>query len=277
MKKIISTLALSAVAATASFAAVSPDPIGNGDIFIGFYATGGVGVDRGLVINLGAFQTFDNRDGATFSLSRVATADLVSVYGASWNTRTDLVWTVTGSVYGTGELDGLSRNTVFASSPRASIGDAPDPITGNNSASQGTNDRTSIQSIAAGYNSATTTVDGGYAVIQEVGSVTNAFRDFQLTTPTALFGPLNDNDTNGTNISDFYGLVPTDRTIGAGNAQDSGWTTGTNYLGYFTLDATGLTFTASGSAIPEPSSFAALGGLAALGFAASRRRRAAQA
>jgi hypothetical protein len=51
------------------------------------------------------------------------------------------------------------------------------------------------------------------------------------------------------------------------------FTRGTNYLGYFTLSSNGLNYTASGTAIPEPSSYAVLGGLVALGYSAIRRRR----
>ena len=273
MKKLLTSLALTAVASTSAFAAVSLDPIGQGDIILGFYAAA---EDKGLVINLGAFQAFDNRDGVSFTIGRLNVADIANVYGASWNSRTDITWAVTGAVNGTGELDGLSRNTVFATSPRALLASTPTSIVGNNSATQGTNDRTQIQGISQGYNTFDTTVVNGYAVIQNaVSSPTNtvAFRDWQVTTPTQLFGTFNDNDTSGTNISDFYGLVPTDRVIGAGNALNSGWTSGTNYLGSFTLDASGLSFTAAGaSAIPEPSTYAALAGAAVLGLAAFRRR-----
>ena len=268
MKKLLSSLALTAVVSTSAFAAVSPDPIGNGDIILGFYSAV---ENNGLVINLGAFQAFDNRDGVSFSIGRLDVADIAAVYGASWNTRTDITWAVTGAVQSLSELDGLSRNTVFATSPRTLLASTPTSIAAQLNASQSTNDRTSIQGLNTGYNSANTTQVGGYAVIQDVGASTVAFRDFQLTTPTQLFGTFNDNDTTGTNISDFYGLVPTDAVTLNGNALTSNWTRGTNYLGSFQLDASGLSFTAA-SAIPEPSTYAALAGAAVLGLAAFRRR-----
>jgi hypothetical protein len=267
MRKLFSSLTVAAVVTASASAAVPPDTFDAGDLMIGFYSAT---ENLNLVVNLGAYQQFDNRDGGSFSVSRLLVSDIASVYGANWNSRTDIVWTVTGATYAS-SIDGLTRNTIFASSPRASLGDSPISIAASTDAFQSTNDRSQIASIFQGYNTATTTVEGGYAVVQDVGASTVAFRDYQITTPTSAFGTFNDNDTTSANISDFYGLVPTSGGIDpSGTALASGWTRGTNYLGYFTLDSSGLSFT---SAIPEPSTYAAFGGLAALGFAVMRRRR----
>lgn len=276
MKNQLKALALAAVAfSSAAYAAVPTDTIGPGDVFIGFYAASGEGAGRNLVVNLGGYQQFDNRNGGSFSITNVAIADLSSIYGADWNTRTDLKWAVTGYTSNTA-VDGLTRNTVFASSARTDIGDAPNAIASNNDGTLQL-DRTNIESIKNLFNSSNTTGNSTVAV-NEDGSLSTSFTQYQIANNNLRFGPLNNNDANGANISDFYGLVPTSGGVApAGNAAANGWTRGSNYLGYFTLDASGLTFTASGSAVPEPSSYAAIGGVVALGFVASRRRRAVQA
>jgi hypothetical protein len=282
MKKILSALSLSALVASSASAAVSPDPINTGDIILGFYSAT---EDAGLVVNLGAFQSFDNFDGASFN-TRLDVADIASVYGAGWNTRTDLFWTVTGATTSTSELDGLSRNTIFSAQKRTDLGVIAAAPLGNNSATQATNDANAIRGISGGYNAVDTTQEGGFAVVQNgAAASTVSFRKFQVTTPTALFGTATDNSANGTSISDFYGMVPTDRgnTVG-GNAELNGWKDGldvedgVNYLGRFELSASGLSFTAAtASAIPEPSTFGALAGAAVLGLAATRRRPAVRA
>lgn len=276
MKNQLKALVLSAVAfSSAAYAAVSTDLIEAGDIFIGFYAASGEGAGRNLIVNLGAYQQFDNRDGGSFSVTNVAIADLSGIYGADWNTRTDLVWTVTGFTSNT-SVDGLTRNSVFASSPRVDIGNAPDAIASNNDSALAL-DRTNIETIKNLFNVTDTTANSTVSVNVDA-THSQAFTNRQNANNTARFGPLGANDASGTNITDFYGLVPTSGGIApAGNAAANGWTRGSNYLGTFTLDATGLTFTASTSAVPEPASFAALGGLVALGFAASRRRRSTHA
>jgi len=278
MKKILSALTLSALVASSASAAVSSDLINNGDIILGFYSAT---EDTGLVVNLGAFQSFDNFDGATFN-TRLDVADIASVYGASWNTRTDLFWTVTGATNATSEIDGLSRNTIFSAQKRTNLAVQAAAPTGNNSATQATNDANAIRSIGGGYNTVDTTQVGGFAVVQSSTTTTTTdFRGFQITTPTALFGTATDNSVTGTSISDFYGMVPTDRnnTVG-GLAELNGWKDGldiedgVNYLGKFQLSASGLSFTAT--AVPEPSTYAALAGAAVLGLAAYRRRPAAR-
>jgi len=236
--------------------------------------------DAGLLVNLGAYQGFDNFDGASFN-TRLDVADIASVYGANWNTRTDLVWTVASATNATSELDGLARNTIFSSQVRTDLGVIAAAPAGNNSSSQSTNDASALRGIGGGYNTVETTQVGGFAVVQNSTTTSTVdFRGFQITTPTAMFGPATDNSVFGTSISDLYGMVPTDRnnTIG-GNAELNGWKDGldiedgVNYLGYFQLNASGLTFTA----VPEPSTYAALFGAVVLGLAASRRRSAVRA
>lgn len=266
MKKILLSLA-SVALSTSAFAAVPTDQWSTGELMIGFYSAV---EDKSLTVNLGSFEQFALNDGATTSLSIVNTADLVSVYGANWATRTDLTWTVTGAVW-TSAVNGLTRNTVFATTV-----DGNTAIVGANETTL-VNDRGDIQGLGLLFNSTDTLSNGSTVVIDSAASNVNSFYSIQANTPNARFGPQNNGIVGTNSVLDLYGLVPTSGTGAAptGLATDGTglvWARGTNALGSFTLNNSGLSFTAT-SAIPEPASFAAIGGLAVLGLAASRRRR----
>ncbi len=275
MKSSVLSLSLAALAATsAAFAATTSDPQGAGDILIGFYTSTGTGATQNLIVNLGSYTQFENNNGSTVSFSANIVADLAATYGANWNSRTDLEWTVTGATYAT-VVNGLTRNTIFSASPRVSVGDAPSAISSGSDSTLSAV-RTNIQAIANTYNLTDTTVNGTVNVV--VDSNVDSLYSRQQTSNAPQFGPNNANVAAGTTISDFYGLVPASGgTAPTGLSTDASglvWGRGTNYLGYFTLSGSGLSFTASGtSPIPEPSSYAAILGLAAMGYVAAGRRR----
>ena len=274
MQSKLLALSVAALAATTGvFAATTTDTQAAGDILLGFYTSSGTGATQNLIVNLGSFTQFDSNNGGTITFSSSIVADLAATYGANWNSRTDLEWTVTGATY-TGSVNGLTRNTIFATSPRASIGNSPASI---DSASDGilAAVRGNIQAIGNTYNNTETTANSSVSVV--VSTNTDSLYSRQQTSNAAQFGPNNANFTNGTSISDFYGLVPTLGGVApTGLSTDASglvWSRGSNYLGYFTLDGSGLSFTAAGSAIPEPSSYAAICGLAIMGYVAAGRRR----
>lgn len=276
MKSKLLALSAASIAATVSvFGATTSDTQGAGDVLLGFYTASGTGATQNLIVNLGSYTQFESNNGATTNFSANIVADLAATYGASWNSRTDLEWTVTGANY-TSSINGLTRNTIFSTSPRAQIGDAPTSIaSGSDSTLSAV--RVNIQAIANTYNNTDTTVNGTVNVIVD-GTNSDSLYARQQTANAAQFGPNTANLATGTSISDFYGLVPTSGgTAPTGLSTDGSglvWARGTNYLGYFTLSNSGLSFTASGtSAIPEPSSYAALCGLAVMGYVAAGRRR----
>ena len=255
-------------------AATTTDTFTAGEILLGFYATGGTGASKNLVANLGSFDNFDNNNGTSVSiLSASLVADLNATYGSNWNTRTDITWSVTGANFAQ-SVNGLTRNTIFVTSPRASVNDAPTSInSGSDSTLAGI--RTNVNSINTAYDSATATANSSVTVVIDGGNA-DSMQSRMVTSASAQFGTDNTNSASGTTISDFYGLVPTSGGLApTGAATDNDglvFARGVNYLGYFTLSNNGLSYTASGTAIPEPSSFAVIGGLAALGYVASRRR-----
>jgi hypothetical protein len=275
MKNSFKTLLL-ATAATASsaFAATTTNTLDAGDILLGFFTDSGTGAGSNLMVNLGSFGQFDNNDGATINFSSSIVADLVATYGSSWNTRTDIKWSVTGANYAS-SVDGLTRNTIFAT---AVSGAAP---IDSNSDGILAGVRSNVQGIATTFNAFNTTTNSTVSVVVP-GSNVDSMQGRLTTNNSPQFGAVGQNVTTATSVSNFYALVPTINGISpTGLATDGDgivFARGTNYLGSFQLNASGLSFTASGaSAIPEPSTFGALAGAAVLGLAATRRRPAVRA
>jgi len=278
MKNIFKASLVALTAASAAIAATTTDTFNSGDVLVGFYSDTGTGgtSKMNLMVNLGSYTNFDNKDGATTNFSSSIVSDLVATYGSSWNTRTDISWSVAGFIFPA--KDGLPRNTVFATSPRANVSDAPIAIASNTDSFLSANARTPIAGIATAFNYVETTANSTLNVLVSDASgginnnvSANSFRT-KLAANAPQFGYINTNDTNGSNVSDFYAVLPTDGTAPSGTAAASGYTLGSNKLGYFTLDSNGLSFTST-AAIPEPSTAAALAGIVVLGCVVSRRRQ----
>lgn len=77
-----------------------------GSLLMGFRVTGAPGVGTSVVVNIGQASTFRDAS-STITISNI-NADLESVFGAGWNTRTDLQWGVAGCP---------SRSTTISSDP----------------------------------------------------------------------------------------------------------------------------------------------------------------
>lgn len=82
----------------ASAAVVSaPQP---GDIFLAFRALGGTGAPTSYLVNIGVDTTYRNAAaGSNFNVAALGNiaADLVATYGANWNTRADVQWSIFGT------------------------------------------------------------------------------------------------------------------------------------------------------------------------------------
>jgi hypothetical protein len=171
-------------------------------------------------------------------------------------------------------VDGLTRNSIFATavSGAAPIASASDGILGTV--------RSNVSSIGTAFNAFDTTAHSTVSVVVASSNV-NSMQARLTTNNSAQFGASNQNVTTATSVSDFYALVPTTGgTAPNGLATDGDgivFARGTNLLGTFTLDASGLSYVSGASAIPEPSTYAALAGAVVLGLAASRRRSAVRA
>jgi hypothetical protein len=102
-------------------------PAAAGDLILGFKATGGMGADTNLEVNLGPASDFYNAAaGSTSVLTRMAVQDLVDTYGTDWATRSDLLWGVAGTT-GVASVSGKPARTIWASRPEATPGTASTP------------------------------------------------------------------------------------------------------------------------------------------------------
>jgi hypothetical protein len=88
----------------------------DGDLLLAFRATSGTGADKNVVVNLGSASAFTNlAPGGTFVLDTEIgnlKADLDFYFGASWQTRVDLLWSISGVQKIAG--NGFVGNTSFA-------------------------------------------------------------------------------------------------------------------------------------------------------------------
>ena len=101
MKKTLlaSLLVLTGISAINSATAATYTP---GDALVFFRATGGIGSDKNVVIDVG--NLFSPFTGFTVNLS-ASNSILGSTYGANWWTRNDLYWGTIGSYDGSTSLD----------------------------------------------------------------------------------------------------------------------------------------------------------------------------
>jgi len=63
-----------------------------GDLILGFRATGGAGAGVNLEVDLGSISNFYNGANSGLTLSNLVAQDLIDTYGANWGSRTDLFW-----------------------------------------------------------------------------------------------------------------------------------------------------------------------------------------
>ena len=265
-----------AVAGVVLFAsqAVNAAPVTytDGDLFLGFRATGGTGATQTYLINIGQASNYrDALPNVTLNLTLGAIAtDLSAIYGASWFTRSDILWGVVGVQATTGNGD--IGNTQYASKVTFVPGLAS-PWARRSNSNQGTTTST-VQTMVLGYinDPEGSTANSTLGVIQNTSDVNNWSNFNPGGSVTASFGAYTPSIEGGSATG--IGDAPLDlfRIVRTGVDDGSGSTTGGGtYEGTFDIQANGqVTY----NVVPEPSAAAMLGlGAAALGFI--RRRRAA--
>lgn len=262
------TAAAALVAPTKSEAALTYN---DGDLFLGFRATGGTGSSVDYLVDLGSYSQFTNASTPfTLSLGSIG-ADLDAQYG-SWQNRADFLWSVSGvqKVANT-----YSANTMFVTNMHTTnltlgVQDStawtrPGVSTAQSPALKMQN-MGSYFAMGSGQPSAVESTNSSFALIQPTGN-SNSYRSFfpggLNTTGSSDFGLFNSaNGIEGNfgagaagTVLDLYTVVP-----GSGASQ---------FTGTFSIsnNAT-VTFTP----VPEPASFAAIGGGLAV-LASIRRRR----
>jgi hypothetical protein len=217
-----------------------------GDLFLGFRATGGTGVTRDYLVNLGPASQFTVATSAFTvpGLNGIA-ADLTAIFGADWNIHradaSDVRWSISGTP-GSAVVGGDAARTLFITTPQATPGTLAAPRTRANSSAQAapTNKLTALAGaflqVAGVQNSST--ANSPVAIIQAATDA-NSYASFQTGDSSySYFSPTIEGDfANGTagSVLELYRLTPaTGLTIG----------TPGDLVGTFTIDDNAtLTFT----------------------------------
>ncbi len=102
LRKTLAALAFAGMAlAGGAHAQVTPTSYTDGDLFLGFRATGGAGQTSDYLVNIGQASTYLNATGsiAVSGLGNMK-ADLDATYGSNWKSRADVLWSVSGKEQG---------------------------------------------------------------------------------------------------------------------------------------------------------------------------------
>ena len=264
LKEFLALTALMFYNASADAATVT---YSDGDLFLGFRASGGTGATQTYLINIGQASTY--RDAATGSSMTISlgniSADLASVYGGSWFNRGDLFWGVGGAVSGVVSAD--PSNTLYASREEPQAGTLADAWLRRSNSAQGTT-VSKMQGLVSGYlNGSTSTANSNVSLIENTSDPNN----------WASFQPGGSNATGNISFGAFNPTVEGSFGGGvAGTALDlfrmtSSTTTGLpgDYEGTFTISNSGVV---NFAVVPEPCALALFG--VSAGLIGIGRRRA---
>lgn len=233
-------------------------PYNNGDLLLGFRASGGQGATKDYVVNIGSASQFLSGSGTVpvSSLGNIA-ADLSSagLFGGTWNTRADVFWGLIGT-----DLAGDPANTLYATRARSTSATQALSWVRRSASSQSTTNSI-IHAFISGYLNSDTNATAASATIQAT-SFANSYASF----------------TSGNVDFGFFSSVEGDFGAGAaGTVLDLFRVTpnvnggGSQHLGYFTLDGAGaLSFTFDTVTLPPtliaPASGAANSNAVAVSF-----------
>jgi hypothetical protein len=269
LTSLIAALAASAGLALSARAVPTVSTTAN-DLVLGFRAVSGTGSSFNLEVDLGAFTDYTSGAYSTgvHQITALSAADLSATYGSDWNSGSSTVrWGIVGN-------DSDSNNNfvsnVFASKVAsvAGVQSVPyDAVFGSTVDSAVGN----VSSVVFGLNGQTSTANSSSSALVTASNGVS-WSSNQFIQPGISFNVFdtdnvfenNTNFTSGYKVSDLYQL--TDGAV--------------TYVGSFGLASDGKLYysssAASFSAVPEPSTYAAILGVAALGFVAVRRRRQAR-
>ena len=98
----------------------------NGDLLLGFRATGGMGSTQTYLVNIGQASTYRDATGPITlnSIGNIGT-DLAATYGANWFDRSDLFWGIAGGI--TPAVASDNNNTLYATREQTPFGSPTTP------------------------------------------------------------------------------------------------------------------------------------------------------
>jgi hypothetical protein len=254
-KLIISGLVAFSLAAVAARAQVLPgSDVGGannpGDLVLGFRNTTSGAQSSDVVFDIGQYTAYEGLAPGTYTIAGFNSADLVAAYGSD----------ATNGAFGT-----ATKWAVFGGSGNEGLGSGDGALwtTAITSATLTTGSYVSQNSLSSAFDTFVNT---------KLASLGGAGGDTAVLNPKAY--------TNLSPGSSYGGQFSASvESTAAGSTKLNLWELVPGHsavdLGYFTLNGSSLTFTVF-SAIPEPSTYAAILGLATLGIVAVRRRKQAQ-
>lgn len=282
LKQILTTSCLAIVGALLlSSTAQATLPYSNGDLIMGFRTTGasnpaGLNAPTGTdyEINLGNAVTFMSGSG-TINFANIG-ADLIAIFGAGWNTRADLFWSISGVVQPT--VSGIPNNTLFATRPETSIGTMSIPWPRLSTFASGAPANKMVSMAGAGFGYAAGT-NATLNQLESTNTVGGLIQNAGGGSSYASFQPGGANTTGATAFGVFSGGIEGNFGAGTSGTALDLWelTPGSGdsfYQGTFHIDDAGNASYTAG-VVPEPSSIAILG--AGTGLLGLLRRRQARA
>jgi len=269
MNKLISTAAVLALIGLASVGTASAQSFSQGDLILSFRLNNVTSGGQNLEVDLGSAVSF-NFAANNASIANLS-ADLNTVYGASWATNSNLVYSV---VAGTGSISGNQRqsNNIFISSPGNALPiDASTPAGGTTNEGvlnnlytvSGATALTVGYEISTNSSSSYTDVLTNYDAAQGGSAYTTDY-DYGL---GSGFGGT---ESALGSSSDLYEQAPI-----SGHGSTSLPASSTD-LGTFEVGTNGVVSFSAPVAVPEPASYV-LGGIAGVLFFILRRRSKIQA
>jgi hypothetical protein len=278
-KFVLSIVMGSALAASSAFGATFA--FTNGDLILGFQASGGTGNTKNVFFNLGSGVSARNGVGMGTTLGNIGTT-LTGVFGSNWYTRSDVWFGVVGNLNGN-PTSGVGSRTPVAGDPSRTFYVSKAASTPGSGFLYGASTFTSSSLGTAG-----TTLGGmeaflpnltleadGAAILDQTAKPTewnNSWTKWNPIVGGAQGGSLNTftggvQQTFGQSGTETY--IDLQRILATNTgASPTGVVGGGTYVTSYSIDNTGII-----KMIPEPSS-TLLVGVAGLGLALRRRRNA---
>ena len=200
--KINSLMALAAVAlAAAAPASAAVVSYTQGDLLMGFHASGGTGAGSVYVVDIGSAASFRDANGSmTLSLGNIGT-DLTAIFGANWSTRTDLSWGIAGTSSNVATVNGDPIRTLYASQAQITTGDQGTAWVVDSSTVR-TATSTRMQTMETAFKNYQATANSPFATIQGSTDGNNYSSYIATSTPSA-------NAPGGIDFGAFAGIEGT--------------------------------------------------------------------